>query len=138
MSDWPQDPSGYPTAGAPGYPPAAPGYPPAGPPGYPPAAGGYVPPRTSGLAVASLITGILSIVLCPAFGIAGLITGFSAKRKIRESNGAETGEGLATGGIVTSFIGLIFIGLAIVALVAITFLGSSASSKFSTVGSAIR
>ena len=136
MSDWPQDPNANPTAGSPGYPPAAPGYPPAAP-GYPPPAGGYVPPRTSGLAVASLVTGILSIVLCPAFGIAGLITGFSAKRKIRESNGAETGEGLATGGIVTSFIGLIFIGLAIVAIVAITFLGSSASSKFSSVGSAI-
>lgn len=135
MSDWPQEPPSHPAAGAPGVPPAAPGYPPAGG-AYPPG-GGYAPPRTSGLAVASLITGILSIVLCPAFGIAGLITGYSAKRKIRESNGAETGEGLATGGIVTSFIGLFFIGLAIVAIIAITFLGEAASSKFVPVGSTI-
>jgi hypothetical protein len=96
-----------------------------------------VPPRTSGLAIASLVTGILSIVACPIFGIAGLITGFQAKRRIRESNGAETGEGLATGGIVTSAIGIVFIGVAIVAIMAVTVLGSAASSKFVSVGTSI-
>ena len=137
MSDWPQHPPSDPNLGAAGMPPTTPGYPPPGGGGYPPG-GGYAPPKTNGLAVASLVTGILSILLCPVFGIAGLITGYSAKRQIRESNGAETGDGLATGGIITSFIGIFFIGLAIVAIVAITFLGEASSSKFVPVGSTIR
>lgn len=104
---------------------------------YPPQGGAVAPARTNGLAIASLITGILSIVACPLFGIAGLITGLSAKKAIRESNGAETGEGLATGGIVTSAIGMVVIGLAFVAILAVTFLGTAASSKFSSIGTAI-
>jgi hypothetical protein len=108
---------------------------------YPPQGAGAgqfaAAPKTSGLAIASLITGILSILACPVFGIVGLITGFMAKKSIRESNGAETGDGLATGGIVTSLIGVVLIGLAFVAIFAVTFLGTAASSKFSSVAVAI-
>lgn len=108
---------------------------------YPPQGATSIPtavaPRTSGMAIASLVTGILSIAACPLFGIIGLITGFMAKRQIRESNGAETGDGLATGGIVTSIIGLFVIGLVFVAILAVTFLGTAASSKFSSVGTAV-
>ena len=125
MSDAPQAPDWFQASDGKWYPPQ-------------PQGAVYAAPRTSGLAIASLITGIMSIALCPAFGIVGLITGYSAKRKIRESNGAETGDGLATGGIVTSYIGIIFIGVAIVAIIAVTFLGTAASSKFSNVGSSIR
>jgi hypothetical protein len=92
--------------------------------------------RTSGLAITSLVMGILSLVTCPALGLVGLITGFMAKRRIRESNGAETGDGLATGGIVTSAIGLVFVGL-VVAIIAITFLGEAASVKFVSVGGVV-
>jgi hypothetical protein len=106
---------------------------------YPPQPGPgiAVAAKTSGLAITSLVTGILSIFACPLFGIAGLITGFTAKRKIRESNGMETGDGVATAGIITSIIGLLVIGLIFAAILAVTFLGTAASSKFSSVGTAI-
>lgn len=104
---------------------------------YPPQGVPMAGAKTNGMAIASLITGILSIVACPIFGIAGLITGYSAKKAIRESNGAETGEGLATGGIITSYIGIVFIGIALVAIIAVTFLGTAASVKFESVGTAI-
>jgi hypothetical protein len=96
--------------------------------------GAAVGAKTSGLAIASLVTGILSIVACPLFGIPGLITGFTARRRIRESNGEETGEGLAAAGIITSLIGLILVGLVFGAIIAITFLGEAAEPKFVSVG----
>jgi hypothetical protein len=108
---------------------------------YPPqgaAPGGAVgPAKTSALAVTSLVTGILSLVACPIFGIVGLITGFMAKRKIQESNGEETGEGIATAGIITSALGVVLIGGILILILAVTFLGTAASSKFSSVGTAI-
>jgi len=109
------------------------------PPAAPyPVAGAYAPrPRTNGLAVTSLVFGILSIVMCPLSGIVGLITGLKARGDILRSQGAETGDGLALGGIITSIIGLVFVGLAVLAIFAVTFLGQKASSKFSSVGSAV-
>lgn len=107
-------------------------YPPQGAPG-----GAVGAAKTSTLAITSLVTGILSLVACPLFGIVGLITGFMARTKIRESNGEETGEGVATAGIITSIIGVLLIGGIVLAIVAVTFLGSAASSKFSSVGTAI-
>ncbi len=127
MSDAPSGQGWNQGPGATPYPaqPMAPG-----PGGY-----GYAPaPKTNGMAIASLVTGILSIVMCPGFGIIGLITGYSARKSIRSSNGTESGEGLATGGIVMSYIGLVLIGLAIIAIVAVTFLGTAASSKFTPIG----
>lgn len=126
MSDAPQGPGWWQAADGKYYPPAG------------PEIGPVAAPRTSGLAITSLVTGILSIVLCPGLGIVGLVTGFMAKRRIRESNGEETGDGLATGGIVTSIVGLVLIGgVILVAILAVTFLGTAASSKFSSVGTAI-
>jgi NADH:ubiquinone oxidoreductase subunit 2 (subunit N) len=104
------------------------------PPGPPPMG---APARTSGLAVASLVLGILSLVTCALTGIPGLITGFMAKQRIRESNGTEQGDGLATGGIVTSVVGLVLAVGFVVLILAVTLLGKSASSKFSSVGSAV-
>lgn len=107
------------------------------PQGAAPGAVGAGVAKTSTLAITSLVTGILSLVACPLFGIVGLITGFSAKRKIRESNGEETGEGIATAGIITSGIGVLLIGGIFILILAVTFLGSAASSKFSSVSTAI-
>ncbi|MHB8220053.1 MAG: DUF4190 domain-containing protein [Acidimicrobiales bacterium] len=95
--------------GAPGY--AAPGY---GAPGY--GAPGYAPPRTSGLAIASLISSLVWVVgvgslLAVAFGIA-------AKVSIHRSGGTLRGSGLSTAGIVVGAVGLA--GAAVAALVAVS------------------
>jgi len=106
---------------APGYgaAPAAGGAPYPGAPPYPggPFAGGpyggtpYVgyqtpfgaPPakRTNGLAIASFICSILGIFVIPC--IIGIVFGFVARSQIRQSNGAQGGEGLALAGIIIGF-----------------------------------
>lgn len=65
------------------------------------------PPQTSGSAVASLVLGILSLVMCPITAIPGLVLGISARRRIRDSAGRETGDGLAVAGVVTSILGIV-------------------------------
>ncbi len=102
-----------------------------------PPGGGSGIPRTSGMAVTSLVLGIVSLFSCLPAGIGGLITGIMAKRSITNSAGAEKGEGMAVGGIVTSLIGILLWGVVVLAIVATTFLGTSAESKFSSVGSVI-
>lgn len=69
---------------------------------------GYQPsPPTPGNAIASLILGIVSIVLCPIItAVIGLILGYSAKKEIDKSGGRLGGRGVAMGGIITSWIGL--------------------------------
>lgn len=96
-------PAGYPPQGYPpqGYPPQ--GYPPAGypPPGYPPV--GWGPPRpTNGMAVASLVLGILWIYWIGS--VLALVFGYQARRQIAERG--ESGSGLATAGIVLGWIGV--------------------------------
>lgn len=68
---------------------------PSGPPSAPIA-------KTSGLAIASLVLGL--IPFCIFTGIAGLICGFKARTKIRSSGGALTGDGLALAGIILSLV----------------------------------
>ena len=63
-----------------------------------PAAG--TPPKTSGLAIASLVLGCLGF--CGITAIVGLILGIVAQRKIKQSNGQLTGSGLALAGIIVS------------------------------------
>lgn len=85
--------SGQTAYSPPGY-PAYPGYP---PPGYPP------PPRqTNGLAIASLILGILWLYWVGS--VLALIFGYVARSQIRERG--EGGAGLATAGIVLGWIGI--------------------------------
>jgi len=80
-------------------------------------------PKTSGLAIASLVCGILSLYLgLPA--LLGIIFGIIALRQINGSAGVITGKGLAIGGLVTSALAIIAI-LAILLL--ITGLGRAKS-----------
>ena len=106
------------------------------PPGYgmSPAPG---PQRTNGLAVASLVLGIAGFVSCAVAAIPGLITGIIARKQIREAQGAESGEGLATAGIITSIVALVLVIGFVGVIVLITLLGTEASSKFSAVGTVI-
>jgi hypothetical protein len=90
----PQEP-GYPE---PVYPQQPPAYGP--PPGYPPQY--YTPPRQlNGLAITSMILGILWIYWLGS--ILALILGYTARKQIRERN--ESGDGMAIAGIVLGWIG---------------------------------
>lgn len=94
---------------------------------YDNSAGGipYSKPNST-TAVISLIAGILGLTLLPTLGsIAALITGYTAKKEIRESSGSIGGDGLATGGIVLGWIGvgLTVIGLCVVGALFLVPLG---------------
>lgn len=79
--------------------------------------GGYAPTPTSGLAVASLICGIVGLVLCMFFpgipNIAAVICGHMALSRIRNSPVPIEGRGMAIAGLITGYvgIGIILIGL---------------------------
>lgn len=131
----PQNP--YPAQGGdqPGHPPppgagqqpgyGQPGYPPPPGPGQQPGYGGGQPPSTNGKALASLITGISALVLswCCGLGLAGLVAvflGIKGRGDVKNSNGSQTGEGLALAGIITgaiaALIGLVSLGFLILAI----------------------
>jgi hypothetical protein len=65
-------------------------------------------PTTNGFAVASLVLGIVGLALCLVVvgPILALVFGYKARREIDESNGLQTGRGLATAGIVLGWIGV--------------------------------
>jgi uncharacterized protein DUF4190 len=67
---------------------------------------GWVPPpRTPGQAYASLILGIVGLVVCPLLpSIAALITGYGAKSQIDRAAGQLGGRGIALAGIVLGWV----------------------------------
>ncbi len=76
----------------------------------------YLPPEaplpTSGMAIASLITGILGFTMAPILGgIIAIFTGYAARRDTRAVPPRASGDGLATAGIV---MGYVQIGLGVV------------------------
>jgi hypothetical protein len=90
-------------------------------PQYPGAGGqqpyGYpYPPqqRTNGLAIASMVLGILWIYWIGS--ILALVFGYVARQQIRERN--EAGGGMAIAGIVLGWVGVGILGLALVAGIA--------------------
>lgn len=88
--------------------PGAPPPPPPGTPWQPGPPGG--PARNNGMAIAALVCGIAGF-LCLIPGILGIILGLVAKNQIRQSNGTQRGDGMATAGIV---LGCIWVALTIV------------------------
>jgi hypothetical protein len=82
------------------------------PGGYAPSAAGYAAPRTDGLAIASLIVGILALVCSVAclgviLGPAAAIMGFISRQRIASSGGTVGGGALAMVGLVLGIIGFI-------------------------------
>jgi len=67
---------------------------------YPP----QPPARNNGLAIASLVLGITWIWCIGS--VLAIIFGIVAHRQIRESNGTQTGGGMATAGIVLGWLGI--------------------------------
>ena len=88
--------------------------------------GTHFKPKTSGLAIASLVCGILGLICIPILpAFLGLIFGIIAIRKINGSGGAVGGKGLAVGGLITSVIGVIILP----ALLALMLLPTLAKAK---------
>jgi len=81
------------------------------------------PMTTPPWAIVSLISGIASYFIVPVIGsIVALISGYSAKKEIRESNGQVGGDGLATAGLVLGWIN-IALGLAAICLIILMVTG---------------
>ena len=73
----------------------------------PPTIGIAPQPKTSALAVWSLVLGILSLTCFTIFtAIPGVICGHKALSKIKRSGGELAGQGLALAGLVTGYIGI--------------------------------
>lgn len=93
-----------PTSQEPQVPPVPP-VPPPPPPQQPVSNVVYVQqPTTNGLAVASLVLGIIWIYWIGS--ILALIFGYNAKGQIDRSNGMQSGRGLAVAGIVLGWVGV--------------------------------
>lgn len=93
------------------------------PPHHPYAAG--APPKTSGLAITSLILGILGFCSLGVTGIGGVICGHIALSQIKKSQGRETGGGMAIAGLITGYLSFV--------LVTLSFLAGLALPVFSEV-----
>ena len=88
-------------------------------PFQPPAAPVVAPTTASGLAIASLVCGIVGIITCGfTLGLAPLaavITGHMALGSIKRSGGLKTGRGMAIAGLVMGYLFLALTGVAIAA-----------------------
>jgi hypothetical protein len=83
------------------------------PPGsYIPPGAGFAGPRTDGLAIASLISGIVALICFWAclgiiLGPAAAIMGFIARQRIAASGGTVQGGGLALAGLILGVVGFV-------------------------------
>jgi type II secretory pathway pseudopilin PulG len=66
-----------------------------------------ITPKTSGMAITSLVLGILGIFTCGLTALFGLIFGIIAMSKVRNSGGKLSGHGLALAGVIVSAIFLV-------------------------------
>jgi Domain of unknown function (DUF4190) len=79
---------------------------------------------TNSLAIVSLVSSILSWVFLPLVGgIVGLVTGIMARKEIKQGNGAQGGDGMATVGIIVGAINIVFTCLVITCGGALIFAG---------------
>lgn len=90
--------------------------------------------ETSGLAIASLVTGILTWFLIPILGaIAAVITGHLAKREIRDSADRLGGDGMATAGLVLGYLQVVFIVVPLCLIVLLALMGPAIGNVFSNI-----
>ncbi len=112
---------------APGQVPPTPGVPPAPQmPGYPTMQAG---PKNNGLAIASMVTSIVSVFCLGVFGIVGAIMGHVALGQVNKSGGTQTGKGMAIAGIV---IGWLTFALFLVYIVLVVAVADDSSWTFET------
>lgn len=70
----------------------------------PMAAQQYQPPKTSGMAITSMVLGLLGIILNIFTALPAIICGHVALSRIRKSGGTLTGQGFAITGLVTGYL----------------------------------
>ena len=83
-------------------------------------------PPQNGLAITSLVLGIVSIVAGTLIftAIPGVVCGHIARRQMRESPGAQSGEGMAIAGLILGYIAIILT-LAFIVLMVVLFFSFS-------------
>jgi len=92
--------------------------------------------KTNGMAIASLVSGILGLTMCAGVGsVFALIFGYIGRGQIKRSQGTEGGSGMAMTGIVLGWIGTILTILIFALLIggAITLFNWSQSDDFDDV-----
>jgi hypothetical protein len=96
-------------------------------------------PKSSGLALASLICGVSGVVL-PLFfnSIAAVITGSMAKKEINASNGTITGGGMATAGLILGWIQIALFILAVVVIAVLAISAPSLNNIFNQISSTLQ
>jgi prepilin-type processing-associated H-X9-DG protein len=67
------------------------------------------PPKTSGMAITSLVLGVLGLFTCGVTSLVGLILGIMALLKVNRSGGRLSGSGLAIAGICVSALFLLMV-----------------------------
>ena len=77
----------------------------------PPLPSTALPPKTSALAIWSVVLGIIGLLfflvcLGPLFAIPGVICGHLAYSRIKRSSGALAGQGMALAGLITSYVSI--------------------------------
>ncbi len=91
------------------------------------------PPPSSGMAIASMVLGIVSLVSCTCYGIGllfaipAVICGHMAMKQIKESAVPIGGRGMAQAGLIMGYIG---IGLAVLGIIFLII--AAANGQFST------
>jgi hypothetical protein len=91
-----------------------------------------VPVQTSSLAIISVVSGIASWFILPLLGaIIAIVTGYMAKKEIRESAGRLSGEELANVGLVLGYVHLalsVLIACIVVACAVLIFLAAGTAA----------
>ena len=72
--------------------------------------------KTSGLAIASLVLGILSFLLCGLTWLPAVICGHMSLSRIKKASGTLSGKGMAIAGLVTGYISIVFFVLLIASM----------------------
>lgn len=99
------------------------------PPQFPPPGSGYPvgpPPPSSGKATASLVLGILGLVVCPlVLSVPAIVLGRGAMREIDASGGMIGGRSSAQAGFWLGVVGTAWVVLAFLIVVAVFLFGSA-------------
>ena len=92
------------------------------------------PQETNGLAIGSLICGILFFIFPSA--LVAVVLGHISRSQIRKSQGRQTGSGMALAGLILGYLGISFIPILIIAAIAIPNLlrAKMAANEASAVG----